>query len=94
MQRAKTVTGLVLQYLRTRWAGLGRGGKIFLFGGLVLAAVAAYQVGGCLLGGCPASRQSPCQMSDRGDEPCPYSARRAAAAAEAEAADDDVPPCH
>ncbi|MCA9604935.1 MAG: hypothetical protein KC619_05050 [Myxococcales bacterium] len=95
VQRAKTLTGLILQYLRTRWAGLGRGGKLFLFGGLVLAAVAAYQAGSCMLGGCHAAQQSPCQM--RGDDaPCPYAAQRAAdeAAADEAAADEDVPPCH
>lgn len=95
VQRAKTLTGLILQYLQTRWAGLGRGAKLFLFGGLVLAAVGAYQVGSCMFGGCHAAQRSPCQMSEGGDDaPCPYAARRRAAADQAEAADEDVPPCH
>lgn len=96
MQRAKTVTGLFLQYVRSRWGGLGRGGKLFLIGGLVLAAVASFQLGACLFGACGASpcsagRQSPCHLASQNDEPCPYAAARADEPAEPPA---DHPPCH
>lgn len=87
VQRAKTLSGLILQYLGTRWAALGKVGKLLVVGGLLAFAVASLQLGACLFGGCPSARQSPCEL--RSDEPCPYAAERAAAAERAE-----DPPCH
>jgi len=97
--RAKTLTGLFLQYLRTRWAGLGRTAKIALVAGLVLAGAAVFQLGACMFGACPASgpcgaSQSPCSMEADADEPCPYSGARLEQAEAAPAPADDAPPCH
>lgn len=98
MRRAKTVTGLFLQYLRARWAGLGKAGKLLVGLGLVLGTFAVFQFGACMFGGCP-SRRAPCEL--RADEPCPYSGRVAAqeeappeeSPEEGDGA-EDRPPCH
>lgn len=68
MQRAKSVTGLILQVLRTRWAALGSRGRVLVVVGLIAAAVAAVKLGACLFGGCAAG---PCQLA----APCPYAAQ-------------------
>ncbi|MFK7989764.1 MAG: hypothetical protein AB8I08_27345 [Sandaracinaceae bacterium] len=96
MQRAKTLSGLALQALRVRWAGLGKSVKTLIVVGFLLAAATALQFSMCLLGGCPSSASpcnSPCEMADRSDEPCPFSAQEGSEAAEPAAA-EDVPPCH
>lgn len=82
MQRAKTLTGLLFQTLRLRWAALGSRGKMLALIGLVLTTAVALHVGACFLGACPAS--SPCERASS-DEPCPYSQPAP------EAADE---PCH
>ena len=100
--RAKTITGLLLQALRLRWAALGGKGKTLLFAGLVLAGAVGLQLGVCAFGACPAS--GPCSRGDSPcaadaaadpDAPCPYSARQAEEAAAVEAAEPtEHPPCH
>ena len=99
--RAKTLTGLVLQFIRMRWNAFGKRGKLIVLSGLVLGAVAAFQLGACYFGACGAASpcDAPCEVGQADeDAPCPYAAR-AAAEAEAEALataedDEDVPPCH
>ncbi len=82
VQRAKSTLGLLAQLLKVRWGKLGRGGRLMVFGGLILAALAAVQVGACMMGGCPLSASSPCAAgpcpysgaeAEPSDEPCPYS---------------------
>lgn len=97
MQRAKTLSGLALQALRVRWAGLGSSAKTLIVVGLLLAAATALQFSLCLFGGCPSAAgpcNSPCEMADSSDEPCPFSAQEAQVEAAAADTAEDVPPCH
>jgi hypothetical protein len=90
VKRAKTVTGLFFQLLRTRWAALSTPAKAFAVAGLILAAAFAVKAT-CLFGGCPAAAR-PCQMR----APCQRAAmvEPAAPAPMSYASDMDVPPCH
>ncbi|HJL14703.1 MAG TPA: hypothetical protein RMH99_03550 [Sandaracinaceae bacterium LLY-WYZ-13_1] len=96
MQRARTLTGLFFQLVRQRWAALGKGAKVALVATAVLVTAVGVQLAACAFGACGAS--GPCGLESSppchgaatdADEPCPYSARRTAPAAEAE-----TPPCH
>jgi hypothetical protein len=95
MKRAKTVTGLLFQLLRTRWNGLSSPAKAFAIAGLIIAAAFALKAS-CLLGGGCQAASRPCQMR----APC-QSAAMVAPAAPAQASGvqpasdvSDVPPCH
>lgn len=88
VKRATTLSGLLVQALRVRWAALGGPAKVLLVVGLLLGAAATFHVGACFLGGCPAMASSPCSRADVSDEPCPFAARRA------EQAPAEAPPCH
>ncbi len=99
--RAKTLTGLLFQFFRMRWAALGKLGKVAVFAGLVLAGAAVLHFGACYLGACESASpcDAPCEIGTAPAEeaPCPYAARAAAEQAAAEEAaagtEADVPPC-
>lgn len=103
MKRARTLSGLLVQFFRMRWNALGTGGKSVLVVALVIAAVAALRIGMCGFGGCASGpcemSSSPCSRASESNEPCPYAAAHAdptadpAADGESEAP-ADVPPCH
>lgn len=86
VKRATTLSGLLVQALRVRWAALGGPAKLLVVVGLLLGAALTFHVGACFLGGCPAMNSSPCSRADVSDEPCPL--RRAAEPAPADL------PCH
>jgi hypothetical protein len=92
VKRAKTLTGLLLQVIRTRWTALGRRGQMLVYAGLAVAAAVALHLGMCFFGACggPCSLRSPCGAAQQETSaPCPYSAQRAAPV------DEDAParPC-
>lgn len=92
MKRARTLSGLLVQFFRMRWAGLGKGGKSVVVVAIVIAAMATLRLAACGFGGCAATPceldASPCTRASDSNEPCPYSTP---AQAEPQA---DAPPCH
>jgi hypothetical protein len=107
MQRARTLSGLLVQFFRMRWNALGKVGKSVVVVAIAIAAVAAVRVAMCGFGGCAAGpcelSSTPCARAAESNEPCPYSAAHGDTAADTEAepqADTeaepqaDTPPCH
>ena len=82
-KRAKTLLGLLGQFVKLRWSETSPRMKLVGLAVLVLGSLTALQLGACFLGGCPSSA-SPC--SSRVDESAPVAAE--------DTASEDVPPCH
>lgn len=94
-KRAKTLLGLLGQFVKLRWSETSPRMKLVGLAVLVLGSLTALQLGACFLGGCPSSA-SPCSSAASQTEPCPYSSRvdESAPVAAEDTASEDVPPCH